>query len=138
MDDKSKATLDTAFAFMTAMGSGDTAAMEKLMADGMVWENEGDKEVPWIGIWKGKKEIFAFLKTFGQGAKPTMWENGAAFADGGHAAVFGRMALELTKSGKNTGPFNFAVHVEVAEGKIKRWTWFEDSHLLSRTYHAGQ
>jgi len=45
MDAKSQATFDTVMAFMGAMGKGDMEAMTALMADDMVWHNEGDKSL---------------------------------------------------------------------------------------------
>ena len=53
MDATSQATFDTVMAFMGAMGSGDMDTMMSLMADDMVWHNEGDKTMPWIGPWGG-------------------------------------------------------------------------------------
>lgn len=39
--------------------------MASLMHDDMVWHNEGDKNMPWIGPWKGKKAILEeFLPLF--------------------------------------------------------------------------
>jgi hypothetical protein len=49
MDDTSQATHDIVMAFMGAMGSGDMEAIDALMADDMVWHNEGDASLPWIG-----------------------------------------------------------------------------------------
>ncbi|MEM9130200.1 MAG: nuclear transport factor 2 family protein, partial [Pseudomonadota bacterium] len=54
MDATSQATFDTVMAFMGAMGKGDTDTMAGFMADDMVWHNEGDKDMPWIGPWQGK------------------------------------------------------------------------------------
>lgn len=134
MDDQSQATLDTALAFMAAMGSGDTEAMAELMADDMVWHNEGDKDIPWIGNWEGKEAIFGFLKLFGEGLQITHWETQDAFAHGDTAAFFGRMNGILTHSGKETGEFTFALRVKVVDGKIKLWNWLEDSYAFSQAY----
>lgn len=46
MDATSRASFDTVMALMGAMGSGDMATMDKLMADDMVWHNEGDASLP--------------------------------------------------------------------------------------------
>jgi len=61
MDKESQATFDTVMAFMGAMGKGDMETMTNMMDDDMVWQNEGDKAMPWIGPWKGKEEIMKFL-----------------------------------------------------------------------------
>jgi ketosteroid isomerase-like protein len=61
---QSQATLDTVMGFMGAMGSGDMETMLSLMADDMVWHNEGDAAVPWIGPWEGKDAIFGFTGEF--------------------------------------------------------------------------
>ena len=49
MDEQTQASFDTVMAFMGAMGSGDMETMNALMADDMVWHNEGDESLPWIG-----------------------------------------------------------------------------------------
>ena len=61
-------------AFMGAMGGGDMASMGALMADDMVWQNEGDPDLPWIGTWEGKETIFGFLGTFSQNVQVTHWK----------------------------------------------------------------
>lgn len=136
MDDKTQASFDTVMAYMGAMGKGDMAKMEELMADDMVWHNEGDNTIPWIGPWKGKKEIFDFLGVFGENFQVTKWENEDAFASGDTVAVFGTMAATLTKSGKETGDFTFALRAKVKDGKVVLWNWFEDSFAVSQAFHG--
>ena len=75
MDADSQASFDTVMAFMGAMGNGDMAAMGDLMADDMVWHNEGDSTLPWIGETKGKEAIFEFLGVFSSNLQTTLWEN---------------------------------------------------------------
>ena len=75
MDAKSQATFDTVMSFMGAMGKGDMETMNRLMADNMVWHNEGDDEMPWIGPWRGKKAIFGFLGKFMKNVEATHWTN---------------------------------------------------------------
>ena len=135
-DKKSQETLATAKAFMGAMGKGDTDTMAKLMSDDMVWHNEGDKNVPWIGPWKGKEEIFNFYKTFGENWQTTAWNTTDAFASGDTAAFFGTMNAKLKKTGKETGLFTFALRVKVKEGKVELWNWLEDSYAVSKAYNG--
>ena len=87
MDADSQASFDTVMAFMGAMGNGDMAAMGDLMADDMVWHNEGDSTLPWIGETKGKEAIFEFLGVFSSNLQTTLWENTDAFASGDTVAV---------------------------------------------------
>ena len=137
MDDTSQASFDTVMAFMGAMGGGDMDAMNKLMADDMVWHNEGDKSVPWIhGDIKGKAAIFEFLGVFSKGLQTTKWENTDAFASGDTVAVFGVMNGITTASGKEIGSFSFALRAKVRDGQITLWHWFEDSFALSQAYHG--
>ena len=49
MDEMSQKSFDTVMAFMGAMGGGDMEGMAALMADDMIWHNEGDASLPWIG-----------------------------------------------------------------------------------------
>lgn len=136
MDAESQATYDTVMAFMGAMGGGDMKTMADLMADDMVWKNEGDPTIPWIGPWEGKEAIFGFLKTFSENFKTTKWENTDAFAHGDTVAIFGDMNGVTTKSGKEIGDFTFALRAKVSGGKVVLWNWFEDSFAVSQAYHG--
>ncbi|WP_261196445.1 nuclear transport factor 2 family protein [Pseudoruegeria sp. SHC-113] len=136
MDDTSKASFDTVMGFMQAMGSGDIEAMNKLMADDMVWHNEGDASLPWIGETRGKEAIFAFLCVFGANLQTTLWENTDAFASGDTVAVFGRMNGITTQSGQETGVFSFALRAKVRDGQVVLWHWFEDSFAISQAFHG--
>ena len=136
MNSASQATFDTVMAFMSGMGKGDNDAMSSLVADDMVWHNEGDRAMPWIGTWTGREEIFKFLGLFGENFQTTAWENEDAFAFGDTVAVFGRMKGITLKSGKETGEFTFALRAKVRDGKVVLWNWFEDSYAVSKAYHA--
>jgi len=136
MDDQTQASFDTVMAFMGAMGSGDMDAMSALMAEDMVWHNEGDTTLPWIGETKGKEAIFAFLGVFSSNLQTTMWENTDAFASGDTVAVFGQMNGVTTKSGKETGQFSFALRAKVRNGQVALWHWHEDSFAISQAYHG--
>ncbi|MEM8775528.1 MAG: nuclear transport factor 2 family protein [Pseudomonadota bacterium] len=135
-DEISQASLDTVIAFMGAMGGGDAAAMSKLIADDMIWHNEGDTSLPWIGETKGKDAIFEFLEVFSSNLQTTLWETTDAFASGDTVAVFGKMNAITTKSGRETGEFSFALRAKVRDGQLVLWHWFEDSFALSKAYHA--
>lgn len=136
MDATSQASFDTVMAFMGAVGTGDMETVNALMADDMVWQNEGDSAMPWIGPWNGKEEILAFLPVFGENFKTTAWENTDAFAFGDTVAVFGKMNGITTKSGKEIGDFTFALRAKVRDGKVVLWNWFEDSYAVSNAYHG--
>ena len=118
------------------MGSGDMAAIDKLMADDMVWHNEGDASLPWIGETVGKENIFEFLGVFSSNLSVTKWENEDAFASGDTVAVFGRMNGTTTNSGQEIGEFTFALRAKVRDGQVVLWNWFEDSFAVSEAYHS--
>jgi ketosteroid isomerase-like protein len=136
MDPKSQATYDTVMAFMGAMGSGNVEAMTSLMSDDMVWHNEGDKTMPWIGPWQGRDQILGFLGLFAENFQTTQWENTDAFAFGDTMAVFGKMNGITTKSGAEIGTFSFALRAKVRDRKVVLWNWFEDSYAVSQAYHG--
>ena len=136
MDATSQATFDTVMAFMGAMGGGDMEKMASLMAADMVWHNEGDKTLPWIGGAEGKDNIFKFLGLFGENFQTTAWDNTDAFASGDTVAVFGKMNGITKKSGKEIGEFTFALRAKVRDGKVVLWHWFEDSYAVSQAYHG--
>lgn len=136
MDAQSQASFDTVMAFMAAMGEGPDA-MSPLMADDMVWRNEGDTSIPWVhGGIQGKEAIFDFLGVFGPGLQTTKWENTDAFASGDTVAVFGVMNGVTTHSGKEIGDFSFALRAKVRDGQVVLWHWFEDSFALSQAYYG--
>ena len=136
MDQTSQASFDTVMAFMGAMGSGDMGTMAALMADDMVWHNEGDATLPWIGKTVGKEAIFEFLDVFGANLQTTKWENTDAFAAGGTVAVFGAMNGITSHSGQEIGDFTFALRAKVRDGQVVLWHWFEDSFAVSQAYHG--
>lgn len=136
MDAQSQASFDTVMAFMAAMGEGPDA-MSPLMADDMVWRNEGDTSIPWVhGGIQGKEAIFDFLGVFGAGLQTTKWENTDAFASGDTVAVFGVMNGVTTQSGQEIGDFSFALRAKVRDGQVVLWHWFEDSFALSQAYYG--
>jgi ketosteroid isomerase-like protein len=138
MDQQTKTSFDTVMGFMGAMGSGDMEKMNALMADDMVWHNEGDTTIPWVhGGIQGKEAIFEFLGVFGAGLQTTKWENTDAFASGDTVAVFGAMNGITTHSGKAIGDFSFALRAKVRDGQVVLWHWFEDSFALSKAYHTA-
>ena len=136
MDEKTQASCDTVMAFMGAMGRGDMDKMGTLMADDMVWHNEGDTTLPWVGETVGKEAIFEFLGVFSANFQTTKWENTDAFASGDTVAVFGRMNGITTHSGKEIGEFTFALRAKVRDGQVVLWNWFEDSFPVSQAYHG--
>lgn len=132
---ESQKTLDIANAFMSAMGKGDMETMKSLMHEDMVWQNAGDKNLPWIGPWNGKKAILEeFLPAFGKNFITKKWEPNDAIANGDTAAYFGQMVGLLTNSNKETEEFTYALRVKVKDGKVILWNWFEDSYEVSKTY----
>ena len=136
MDQTSQASFDTVMAFMVAMGSGDMGTMAALMADDMVWHNEGDPTLPWIRETVGKEAVFEFLGVFGENLQTTKWENTDAFASGDTVAVFGVMNGTTSHSGQEIGDFTFALRAKVRDGQVVLWHWFEDSFAVSQAYHG--
>ncbi|MDH7447250.1 nuclear transport factor 2 family protein [Aquimarina sp. 2201CG14-23] len=136
IDRQSKETMEIAMAYMEAMGKGDMETIKKLMHEDMIWQNSGDKSLPWIGPWKGKKAILEqFMPLFGENFKTVKWNTEDAFASGDTAAFFGTMVGLLTKSNQKTKEFPWSLRVKVKDGKIILWNWFEDSFEVSQNYH---
>lgn len=136
--DPSDATLETAQAFLWAAGSGDMETLRSLMVDDFVWHNEGDSSVPWVGgPWIGKDVVLTeFLPKFGAGLTTTSWTTDYSFANGEQAVFIGTMSAIANNSGAETGEFSWAVRVQVEDGKVKSWNWFEDSFAVSQAYHS--
>jgi len=137
-DLEAQKTMEVATGFMEAMGEGDMEKMMSLMADDMVWHNEGDKAMPWIGPWKGKTEILeTFLPLFGENFQTTKWVTEDALSKGDVAVFFGTMKGIALKTGQETAEFTFALRVKVRDGKIVLWNWLEDSYEVSQKFHAN-
>lgn len=130
-------SLKVAQSFLMAAGSGDMDTLKNLMADDFVWHNEGDSRVPWIGNWEGKETVLTkFLPAFGGGLKTTGWTTDYSMASGDQAVFMGTMSATANNSGVDTGTFSWAVRVNVVNGKVKSWNWFEDSFAVSKAYNA--
>lgn len=135
---KKKSAMDIANEYMTAMGTGDMETMSNLMHEDMVWQNAGSKDIPWIGPWNGKKAILEkFMPAFGAGFKTIKWEPVDALTSDDTAAYFGQMIGELTKTGKQTEEFTYALRVKVKDGKVILWNWFEDSIEVANAFHGN-
>ncbi len=136
---KKEDAMTIANAFMGAMGKGNMETMTSLMHDDMVWQNAGDKSLPWIGPWKGKKVILEkFLPAFGANFQTMKWEPNDALSSDDTAAYFGQMIGLLTKSNQKTAEFTYALRVKVKDGKVILWNWFEDSFEVFRAYHNNK
>ncbi len=130
-------TLETAKAFLWAAGSGDAAKLKSLMAEDFIWHNEGDSSIPWIGDWQGQEKVFGeFFPLFGAGLKVTSWTTDYSFVNDNHAVFMGTMSAIANNTGVDTGKFSWAVRVEVENGKVMSWNWFEDSFAVSKAFHA--
>lgn len=136
--DQSAATLETAQAFLGAAGSGDMDTLQSLMTDDFVWHNEGDTTIPWVGgPWIGKEVVLnEFLPAFGAGLTTTSWTTDYSFANDDQAVFMGTMSAVANNTGVNTGEFSWAVRVNVVDGKVKSWNWFEDSYAVSAAYNS--
>lgn len=111
---------------------------ERVLPHVHVWHNEGDKSLPWIGTWKGKEKVLKeFLPAFGAGLKATSWTTDYRMASGDQAVFLGTMSATANKTGVDTGKFSWAVRVQVTDGKVMSWNWFENSFAVSKAYHAG-
>jgi len=134
---KEEDAMQIALDFMGAMSSGDMEKMKSLMHEDMIWHNEGDKSMPWIGPWKGKTTILeTFLPRFGSNFQTLKWEPNDALSKGDTAAFFGHMIGKLSNTGLETPEFTYALRVKVKDGKVILWNWFEDSYAVSKAYHG--
>lgn len=50
--------------------------------------------------------------------------------------LYGTMTTEATNTGESTGPMSWAVRVQVVDGEVKSWNWFEDSFAVSRAFNG--
>lgn len=134
--EKKQSAMDIANAFMGAMGKGDMAAMADMMHEDMVWQNAGDKAIPWMGPWNGKQAILEnYFPNFMKGFETVKWVPDDTVTTDDTAAFFGQMIGKLTNSGQTTDEFTYALRVKIKDGKIILWNWFEDSLEVSRAFN---
>lgn len=135
--EQSQQTLQIAQSFLEAAGTGDMDTLSGLMTDDFVWHNEGDKRVPWIGPWEGKEAVLnEFFPAFGAGLEVKSWTTDYSFSKEDQAVFIGTMDAEATNTGESTGPMSWAVRVQVVDGKVKSWNWFENSFAVSRAFQG--
>lgn len=122
--------------FMGAMGKGDMEKFTGMMAEDMVWHNEGDTTLPWIGTHRGKAAIMSdYLQNAGANMKTLSMSPSAMFADGNKVGVFGQFEIEMIKTGKKVkSSFAILIEVDQANRQIKSWNFHEDSFGVARAY----
>ena len=133
---QTKKTMKIATKFLTAIGSGDIETVKELMSDDFVWQNEGNKDIPWIGSWEGKEKVLnEFLPAFSKGFKTEEWSTDYKFAKNHNAVFMGTMSGVLTNTGKKTGKMNWAALVTVNDDKkVTKWVWLENSYAVSEAF----
>ena len=122
--------------FMGAMGAGDFEKLQSLMHEDMVWKNEGDANVPWIGTHEGKAAILSdYMGPSGKHMKILSMSPSAMFARGDQAAVFGRFEAQMVESGKKaSSSFAILIGVDRQAKQIVSWQFFEDSFAVSEAF----
>lgn len=90
---------------------------------------QGAPNVPTIGKFCGKDEIRRWLEIFSKNFKPLTIQFDKFFENGNDVVVLGSFKHLALPTNKEVGS-EFAAHLEVRDGKIAAYRFFEDSYAL--------
>jgi len=125
---------DTLNEFFTRFGAGDGEALLDLFADEVDWNVPGSPAVPWTGARRTKAEIAEFFGIAAAEVERTeSFTVDHVLADGEHAVALGAFTHVIRATGK---PFHsdFALHITVADGLIRRYHMFEDGYAAAGAF----
>lgn len=132
--DASTATREVVDTFFARFGSGDTTGVLDLFSDDVSFHVGGADNVPWAGTRNSKDEIAAFFATFPEVLTPPQeYLIHTTVVEGGEAVVIGHNRFGVLATGK-TFTNHFALHFTVADGKIRNYRMYEDSHAIGAAF----
>ncbi|MEJ8646256.1 nuclear transport factor 2 family protein [Streptomyces sp. MS1.HAVA.3] len=132
--DTTATTREVVDAFFTRFGSGDMDAVLDLFAEDVSFHVGGADNVPWAGSRSSREEIAEFFAMFPKVLTPPQeYAVHTTVVDGGEAVVLGHNRFGVKATGK-TFTNHFALHFTVAEGRIRGYRMYEDSHAIAAAF----
>ncbi|MFD7016301.1 nuclear transport factor 2 family protein [Streptomyces sp. NPDC059161] len=129
-------TTETIQEFFTRFGAGDLTALLDLFTDEVDWNVAGSATVPWTGRRSTKDELAAFFQSAGEEVEATeRFEVDRIVADGDTGIALGRFIHVIRRTGKKFSS-EFALHIAVADGRIRLYHMFEDGHAAAEAFAA--
>lgn len=122
--------------FFTRFGAGDGDALLDLFAEEVDWNVPGSPAVPWTGRRSTKAQLAQFFAiAAAQVERTESFEVHRVLADGDHAVALGGFAHVIRATGK-TFRSDFALHIEIADGRIRLYHMFEDGHAAAEAFNS--
>ncbi|AVZ74290.1 hypothetical protein SLUN_21135 [Streptomyces lunaelactis] len=132
--DASTATREVVDTFFARFGSGDMNGVLDLFAGDVSFHVGGADNVPWAGSRNSRDEIAAFFATFPAVLTPPQeYVIHTTVVEGAEAIVIGHNRFGVLATGK-TFTNHFALHFTVADGKIRNYRMYEDSHAIGAAF----
>ena len=129
-------TAETIQEFFTRFGAGDLPKLLDLFTDEVDFNVPGAASVPWTGRRSTKAELEQFFVTAGQEVAATeQFEVDRVIADGDTGLALGRFTHVIARTGKKFHS-EFALHIAVADGRIRLYHMFEDGHAAAEAFAA--
>ncbi|MES2456120.1 MAG: nuclear transport factor 2 family protein [Bacteroidota bacterium] len=125
-------TLNTAQAFLGAMGSRNLDAITALFAEQVDWFIPGDEILaPWLGKREDREGVRDFFSLLWPATEPLSAQVDHLFVDGDKAVVIGEFSTRMLATGKVVDSL-FHIHLTVENGLITRYRLLEDSLAVYR------
>ncbi|MFE4862276.1 nuclear transport factor 2 family protein [Streptomyces sp. NPDC056670] len=129
-------TTETIQEFFTRFGAGDLTALLDLFTDEVDWNVPGSATVPWTGRRTTKEELTAFFVSAGEEVETTeRFEVDSIVAEGDTGVALGRFIHVIRRTGKKFSS-EFALHIAVADGRIRLYHMFEDGAAAAEAFAA--
>ena len=120
--------------FFTRFGAGDGDALLDLFAEDVDWNVPGSPAVPWTGRRSTKAQLAQFFAAAAAEVERTeSFDVERVLAEGDHAVALGAFAHVIRATGK-TFRSDFALHIKVADGRIRLYHMFEDGQAAAEAF----
>lgn len=125
----SQSNIDVVKAYFDTFLSHDPEKTLATLTDDIRWEVQGAPNVPTIGKFRGKEQVRKWLEVFPKNFKPLTISFDKFFENDNDVVVLGSFKHLALITNQEVGS-EFAAHLEVRDGKIAAYRFFEDSYAL--------
>lgn len=116
---------------------GNIQGILNLLADDVVWTDEGYPHIPYAGRRLGKENVPGFFTGLAESATLLHFEPRAFFADGNDVFVKGYLDGTANATGK-AFQSDFCMHWHIENGKVKSYHSFVDTANLANSLKATE
>lgn len=128
--------------FFAAFSSGDVSAIDTYFDENIEYvvvhedQNETNRAVPWIGKYKGITEVKGFLNRLLSNIVVEGISADDIIANENKAAVFGKFEYLAQSTGVKFFSY-FAIKLEVTDGKISKYHFYEDTFSVAFAFRSN-